>query len=273
VALRAGDYELVRRLVRGGMGDVWLARHVTLDRPAAVKLLRLSAVPGSRKDRAAAGRALLGEARLLASLRSPHTVRVHDAGRTWWGVVFYAMEFLEGVDAGDFVYRFGTIEPRRAVRWLQSACDPIAELHTRGLVHGDLRPTNLFICRHGHDDDFVKVLDFGLSRSEPDARADVHALGQIAFWLMTGKLPFEIEPDAAPDGPRLHAVAPPLSSLAPEDIPARLEEIIMGCLSPRPEERPADAGMLYDLLADCSGLPPWTDDDGRNWWRVHRDDP
>ena len=272
MALRVGDYELVRRLVRGGMGDVWLARHVTLERQAAVKLLRLSAVPGSRKDRAAAGRALLDEARLLASLRSPHTVRVYDAGRTWWGLVFYAMEFLEGVDAGDFVYRFGTIEPRRTVRWLQSACDSIAELHARGLVHGDLRPTNVFICRHGNDDDFVMVLDFGLARSEPDARADVHALGQIAFWLMTGKLPFEIEPDAAPD--TLHqAAAPLLSSLAPGDIPARLEEIVMDCLSRSPEDRPADARMLHDLLTACSGLPPWTDEDGRNWWRVHRDDP
>ena len=79
-------------------------------------------------------------------------------------MLYYAMELLDGMNVEHFVYRFGPIEPRRAVHWLRQACHSLGEAHARDLVHRDIKPANLFVCRYGRDVDFIKILDFGLTR-------------------------------------------------------------------------------------------------------------
>jgi serine/threonine protein kinase len=300
--LKAGNYELLERLARGGMGDVWKARHRALSRPAALKLLHPKAIPGSKGDRDAAIARLLREGELTASLQSPHTVQVHDAGKSSGGAYYFAMELLEGMNAEHFVYRFGPAEPRRAVRWLQQACHSLGELHARGLVHCDMKPEHIFVCRYAREADFVKVLDFGLARpasgtpgdsrtatdgpmgtagymapeqvagSGVDARTDVFALGCAAYWLLAGKMAFDADTDEELRQQHAHGTPPALASHANGGIPPRLERVIMACLSKNPGDRPADADDLAAALDASLDVGSWTDDEARRWWDAHRGD-
>jgi len=295
-ARRVGSYELIEPIGEGGMGQVWNARHLMLARPAAVKLILPDRLRGPSEEQASAIERFTREAQVTASLRSPHTVELFDFGVGADGTLYYAMELLDGMNAEHFVYRFGPIEPRRAVHWLRQACHSLGEAHARGLVHRDIKPGNLYLCRYGRDVDFLKVLDFGLTRpvvDAPDARltksgvllgtpsymspeqvfglpsdprTDLYALGCVGYWLLAGKKPFES--DSAGEMLKQHAVSapPPLSSRSPGAVPPRLEAVIMRCLAKAPEERPRDADQLSAELAASVDGDPWTDADARAWW-------
>ena len=220
-----GTYQLEEKLGEGGMGEVWKARHHLLARPAAVKMIRaeiLEARNGGEAETVIAR--FQQEAQSTASLRSPHTVELYDFGRTRTGLFFYIMEYLEGLDLDSLIEKFGPVEPGRAIYLLRQAAESLAEAHRLGLVHRDIKPSNIFVCRMGLSFDFVKVLDFGLAKSlrsfdgddakltqegmttgtpaymapelvlgnrSIDARADIYALGCVAYWLLTGQLVFE----------------------------------------------------------------------------------
>jgi serine/threonine-protein kinase len=149
-AVRFGSYRLVSRLGRGGMGEVWIAEHDLLARPAAIKLVRADLLRSAPDEVAAR---FEREAQSIAALSSPHTVRLYDFGLTDDGVFYYVMELLEGLDLDTLVRRFGRVPPGRAIRFLREACASLAEAHARGLVHRDIKPPNLFVCRQGlaHD--------------------------------------------------------------------------------------------------------------------------
>ena len=168
-----GSYRLEELLGRGGMGEVWRASHRLLARQAAVKLIRLGAGSDSRE--------LFGrferEARATAGLRSPHTVDVYDFGTTEDGTFYYVMELLEGFDLETLVHRFGRVPPERALYLLEQACHSLAEAHEGGLIHRDVKPANIYVCRYGLDWDFVKLLDFGL---DDDGRDRGHARLYVA---------------------------------------------------------------------------------------------
>ena len=172
-AREMGSYRLEERIGQGGMGEVWLARHRMLARPAAVKLIRASHLGAEGED---AGRTVLKrfgqEAQATAALRSPHTIVVYDFGLSDDGTFYYVMELLDGMDLDTLVRRYGPQPPERVVHVLRQACHSLHEAHDAGLIHRDIKPANLFICRYGSDLDFVKVLDFGLvsgrSRSARD---------------------------------------------------------------------------------------------------------
>lgn len=302
-ARTVGSYELLEPLAHGGMGEVWRARHLFLARPAAVKLILPERLQGPTEQRDTAVLRFTREAQVTASLRSPHTVELFDFGMSEGGTLFYAMELLEGLNAEHFVYRFGPVEPRRAVHWLQQVCHSLGEAHAQGLVHRDIKPSNLFLCRYGRDADFVKVLDFGLTRPaeapsvsrlthpgllmgtpgymapeqifglEAEPRTDLYALGCVAYWLLSGVRPFEAE--IAGELLRHHAQssAPPLSSRSPQPIPRRLESLVMACLSKDCAGRPPDADRLCAELGACVEEEAWSHQAADAWWRLQGDPP
>ena len=204
------------------MGEVWRARHQLLARPCAVKLIRPDRLGGNRD--AAVGRFRL-EARAISRLTSPNTVRLYDFGVSETGSLYFVMELLDGLDLFTLIQRFGPLPAARAVPILPQACRSLAEAHAAGLLHRDIKPHNLFLCRLGVDFDVVKVLDFGLVKSvgQDDANltadgvltgtpaymppervtgspggetSDLYSLGCVAFWMLTGKPVFSGDPMA-----------------------------------------------------------------------------
>jgi eukaryotic-like serine/threonine-protein kinase len=304
-AREMGAYRLVERLGAGGMGEVWRAEHRLLARSAAVKLIRPSSLGGGDGAQA---RELIKrferEARATAALRSPHTIAVYDYGVAEDGTFHYVMELLEGYSLQALVDRFGPVPPERAVRLLRQACHSLAEAHASGLVHRDVKPANLFVCRLGLDVDFVKVLDFGLVKlqgpaagpgaealtvagtlagtpafmppemalgAEPiDGRADIYALGCVAYWLLTGRTVFEggNAMQMIVDHVRTRPLPP--SERAEQPIPERLERLVLRCLEKEPAQRPATVAELSRELEALDLEPRWTEERARAWWSAHQ---
>jgi serine/threonine-protein kinase len=302
-AREMGSYELVERLDRGGMGEVWRARHRMLARPAAIKLIRPDRL-GLGSGRAAENLVMRfeREAQATAALHSPHTVELYDFGVTREGTFYYVMEILDGLDLESLVRRFGPVPAERAAHLLVHACDSLDDAHFAGLIHRDIKPANLYACRRGRQHDFLKVLDFGLvksswadAHSDPalsresaitgtpaylapevvlgeraiDGRVDIYCLGCVAYWLVVGQRVFE---GATPMELVLHHVqtAPvPPSRRGSIAVPRALEDVIMACLEKDPARRPASARDLAALL-EATGLPRrWTPERAREWWDTH----
>jgi tRNA A-37 threonylcarbamoyl transferase component Bud32 len=301
VAREMGSYKLEALLGKGGMGEVWRARHRLLTRPAAIKLLRPEAL-GDDPERQRHARARFErEAQATASLRSPHTVALYDFGSAEDGAFYYVMELLEGVDAEEFVRRFGPLPVSRALRWLNQACASLAEAHEAGLVHRDIKPSNIYVCRYGREVDFIKVLDFGLVkpmdqgdstelnltvegtiRGTPgylppeqtrgdaaiDARTDIYALGCVAYWLVTGKRVFEGRSTLEVLAHHLQTVPVAPSQRTELPVPPELDALVLACLEKDPALRPQSAD---DLAARLRTVPvaSWTDADARAWWSTN----
>ena len=293
-----GSYHLVERLGQGGMGEVWRADHRLLARTAAVKFIRPEAL-GSQD---AAGKDHLlrrfeREARATAQLTSPHTIALHDFGMSDEGVFYYVMELLRGIDLQTLVRRFGPVSVSRATHFLDQICDSLAEAHESGLVHRDIKPANIFTCRLGLEYDQVKVLDFGLVKSREssglttqaspagtpafmapemvlgeatvDGRADLYAVGCLAYWLLSGELVFsranvmQLAFDHVNTAPR------PLSERTEVEVPREFEAAIMACLEKDPANRPQSAVELRDLLEGVDARRHWTREDAHQWWTMH----
>jgi serine/threonine-protein kinase len=297
LAADLGSYRLESLLGKGGMGEVWRASHRLLRREAAVKLIRTDILSQSGAPRHARERFEL-EAQAIASLRSPHTVALYDFGASDDGSLFYAMELLEGFDAQALVERHGPLPPGRVVSLLRQACDSLEEAHDAGMVHRDIKPNNLFVCRLGKQVDFVKVLDFGLVKAainpgqaqltqqgdtsgtpafmspeqvrgeEIDARADIYALGCVAYFLLTGALVFEESTPMATAVAHVQQAPVPPSRRSELPIPASLERTIMACLEKDRAQRPGSITELAALL-DESGVRPWSQADAKEWWSLH----
>ena len=156
-AKRYGQYQLVRKLGSGGMGDVFLAEHVLMKRPCALKLIH----PEAAADPTALAR-FEREVQATSSLTHPHTIEVYDYGHTDDGTFYYVMEYLPGLSLEQMLAQFGPLPAGRVIYLLRQACSALAEAHAAGLVHRDLKPGNLYVSERGGLCDFVKVLDFGL---------------------------------------------------------------------------------------------------------------
>lgn len=155
-----GSYRLVERIGEGGMGEVWRATHRLLARQAAIKLIKSSHATTER--RAEQRERFRREAQAIAGLRSRNTIALYDYGVTHDGTLFYVMELLEGIDLNSLVLAHGPQSPERVRRILLQACNSLGEAHRAQLVHRDVKPANLFLCREADEVDIVKVLDFGL---------------------------------------------------------------------------------------------------------------
>ena len=297
-ALAVGSYRLVTQLGSGGMGEVWLARHRFLVRPAAVKLIRHDVAPGAAREQFV--RRFEREAHVTAGLRSPHTVQLYDFGVTDSGSFYYVMEYLDGLDLHRVVTRFGPQPAERVIMLMRQACRSLAEAHERGLVHRDIKPANVFVTRLGTEYDYVKILDFGVVKEQAghdgamlsnpeivqgtpafmppeivlgekriDGRADLYSLACAAYWALTAHTLFEATTPA--QMLLQHVQAPPLppSQRSELVIPKQLEALLMTCLEKDPAKRPASALELEAQLARVPCGPPWTNERAQQWWADH----
>jgi serine/threonine-protein kinase len=290
----AQNYELREKIASGTMGEVWLARHTKLGRDAAYKRIK----PGNIDDEDK--RRFEREARVLANLRSPHTVEVFDFGLTPGGELFYAMEFLDGIDLQTAVREHGPFPPERVVHLLLQVCASLSEAHAQGLVHRDVKPSNFMICRYGGEFDFLKVLDFGLVKKPAadasamitnpatvlgtpaflapesmsgskfvDGRADLYALGASAFWLLTARLVFLS--DRPLEMVKMHLTEPPprVSAHSRFEIPGALDSLILDCLQKKPEDRPSSADVVRSRLEAIPLAARWDRERAAAWWNEH----
>jgi serine/threonine-protein kinase len=175
-ARELGSYQLVELLGTGGMGEVWRAEHRLLARQAAIKLIRGEKLATSRHSAANLRRRFRREAQTLAMLTSRHTINLFDYGVTGDGTFFFVMEMLDGMDLDTLVQRDGPQPPGRVIHILLQALSSLAEAHDAGLVHRDVKPANLFVCRAADEVDIVKVLDFGIVQSASEG-AKPRAMG------------------------------------------------------------------------------------------------
>jgi len=295
-----GAYQLEDRLGHGGMGEVWRARHRLLPRSAAVKFVRPT--EDLRQDPAAVrelAKRFEREARAIALLRSPHTVQLYDYGISPEGDLYYAMELLDGFDLEGLVTRHGRQPEARVAQMLAQACLSLAEAHRAGLVHRDVKPGNLMLCRLGEDLDVVKVLDFGLvgaAQNQPAApgsahgasgfagtpgyiapelifgtaqatpASDLYGLGAVAYWLLTGGSVFP-GADGAEDLVA-HSMDRPQSPSTRLGRPLNpdFERLVLECLGKTPEQRPPSALAVRDRLRAMRFAEPWSDADALAWW-------
>jgi len=304
-AQELGSYQLVELLGRGGMGEVWRAEHRLLARGAAIKLIRpeVLGASGSTESRLVRRR-FEREAQATAALSSPHTIRVFDFGVTDEGTFYYVMELLAGRDLESLVREFGPVPASRAIHLLRQVCHSLADAHARGLVHRDIKPANIYVCRMGLEYDFVKVLDFGLvkfndkSASTPqetmltanntttgtpafmapeiilgqndvDRRADVYALGCVAYYLLTGQFVFDGDTPMKMFLQHVQTMPTPPSQRTELRIPRELDDLVMACLEKDPNKRPQDAERLFEMACRCGTNDVWDNDLAKGWWESH----
>ncbi len=297
-AREMGSYRLGNLLGRGGMGSVYQASHRMIARPAAIKVIRGDLLSSDPELAATITERFYREAEAVAALRSPHTVQLYDFGQAEDGGLYYVMELLDGIDLQKFVEKFGPLDAPRAIHILRQACESLQEAHHNGLIHRDVKPSNIILCRLGLRVDFVKVLDFGLVRredpkdtrnrpvestatlgtpsfmapeaittSEPaDRRADVYALGCVAYWLVTGHQVFE--GDSPMQVMFRHAHEEPVSpsKRINRSLPEDFEAVVLHALIKDPGSRIQSAQELADRLGLCEDAGVWTESEARRWW-------
>jgi eukaryotic-like serine/threonine-protein kinase len=292
LARQLGQYRLRHRIGAGGMGEVYLAEHQLLKRPCALKLIR----HGAAVEPKALAR-FEREVQLTATLSHPNTIEIFDYGRTEDGSYYYVMEYLPGLSLSELVQAHGPLAPARAVYLLRQVCLALREAHAAGLIHRDIKPSNIFAARRGGMDDVAKLLDFGLVRPvakvtaaelsdegqilgtplfmspeqatgshELDERSDIYSLGAVAYYLLTGRPPFDA--DGAVAAMIAHArdsVVPP--SQLQIGIPEDLERVVLRCLLKEPADRFPDAASLERELRECACVSDWDQDRATSWWQ------
>ncbi len=287
-ATQLGQYVLEEKLGGGGMGEVYRARHALLRRPTAVKIIRPDLADQNMMLR------FEQEVRQTARLTHPNTISVYDFGRTEDGVFYYAMELLDGADLGVILEKTGPMPPSRVIHILVQICGALEEAHEIGLVHRDIKPGNIILCRRGLIPDVAKIMDFGLVKDtrspdpavtaaggvcgspqtiSPEALrgepvgppADLYALSAVGCFLLAGRPIFDA--DTPIEFMMMHLTEEPIMpSTHGVDVSEDLEGLLHQCLEKQPAERPASASALRDALLDCKDSNGWTRQDAEHWW-------
>jgi serine/threonine-protein kinase len=281
---------------------VWSATHHLLARQAAIKLVRPRQTASSARQMNQWVQRFQREANTIAGLQSPHTIYLYDFGVARDGQFYYVMELLDGISLETLIKTFGPQPPERVRHILRQICDSLEEAHQRNLVHRDLKPSNVMLCKLALRHDFVKVLDFGLAKcaacedvqqitvenvaagtpgyispevalgeEKVDGRADLYALGCVAYYLLTGALVFEDANAMSMVVKHVQAEPVPPSLRTSRPIPEDLERLILKCLEKKPAARPQSARQVAAILDACD-IRPWTEHDAAMWWEQNLPD-
>ena len=292
---RLGNYVIEGEIGRGGMGTVYRAQHSMIRRPTAVKVMETQA---ARSPEALAR--FEREVQLSATLSHPNTITIYDFGRSEDATFYYVMEYLDGMDLQRVVEKFGPLPPERTAFILRQVCGSLTEAHSRDIVHRDLKPSNIFLTERGGLHDFVKVLDFGLAKQlrsdpqdvqltqvgsvfgtplfmapetaaedNPDHRADQYSVGCVAYWMLTGRPPFEGTSPYDVIAKHLKVDAQPPSLVSELNISQDLDDIILKCLAKSPRDRFPDMAALGRALDSLAFDSPWNGERAREWWNLH----
>ena len=235
------------------------------------------------------------EVRLAASLTHPNTIQIYDYGYTGEGVFYYAMELVEGATLRRIVEDTGPLSAARTVFILTQAASALGEAHAKGIVHRDIKPTNIMLCERGGEGDFVKILDFGVARQidldrieraeltvagsaetlAPEAlrgragpSSDLYALACVGYYCLTGQPLFSGE--SGQDVLRQHLTSRPVPpSRVHAGVPRDLESVILRGLSKDPAERAPDAAAFKRELMNLQSSTKWDAELAREWWTSH----
>ncbi|MBA2113027.1 serine/threonine protein kinase [Bremerella alba] len=287
-----GAYELLRKIGEGGMGQVYLARHQMLKRPTAVKLMRPEQTDASLLKR------FEREVQLSSRLKHPNTVEIYDYGKTPDDLFYYAMEYLDGITLEVLVRQYGWQPVSRTLWVMRQVAASLREAHESGLIHRDIKPLNIMLCRAGGEYDVAKVLDFGLVKNlsadpgativtttteisgtpmyippervknptQADPRVDIYALGATVFFMLTGQTIFSA---ASAVDVLVQIVTKPIPSVKEASdriIPDALQDLISRCLAKDPKDRPQTVEEVLKEVEKLMDDFPWTQQEAEDWW-------
>ncbi len=268
--LLSGRYRLEGTLGRGGMGIVYRGTDLMMKRPIAVKLIR--AVDGNDLDDEIAGR-FLREAKNTARLQHEHIIEVFDLGRSDEGM-YFVMELLEGESLSARIRRDGALPVMETVHIGRQIAEALQVAHMAGVIHRDLKPANVMLLSRAGDDNFVKVLDFGVAKSAAnaedtqlthtgmlvgtvdymapeqimgkpvDGRTDIYALGIVMYKMLSGKSPFRDTGVPALIHAHMNTMPKPLIEVMP-GVPNDLDRVVLRCLAKSPDRR-------YESMAELA---------------------
>jgi len=276
-------FRIVEVLGAGGMGRVYKAVQSPLERMVALKVLNPQYSEG--KDPGFQKRFFM-EAAVTSKLRHPNTVTIFDYGKTDDGVLYIAMEYLEGQTLAHLLANAGALPWLRALNVAQQVARSLREAHRVGLIHRDLKPANIMVLAQEDDHDLVKVLDFGLvksflpdrdgpqdveitqagvilgsplymapeqARNVSDPRSDVYSLGVVMFQMMLGRPPFTAPQSIDVIFKHINEAPPSFTSIwATHDVPRDVETLVMRCLNKRPEERFQSMDEMLEAIRRCA---------------------
>ncbi|MEE2779631.1 MAG: serine/threonine-protein kinase [Myxococcota bacterium] len=273
-AVIEGKYEVTGKIGRGGMASVYKATHKETGGEVAIKLIRADKLEDENHIRR-----FYIEAQNTHQLHHPNTIRVSDFGQTEDGILYMVMEYVRGETLKEIMKQEGRLSPARAVRIVEQVLKCLGEAHSHKVIHRDIKPDNIMLIDQFGEPDFVKVLDFGVSRSlessgastrgaigtpkymapeqwrgrSVDGRADLYSVGVVMYYLLAGQLPFSpdtSETDSAIAYMNAHVKEPPtpLVHFARDTIPAELADFVMWLLRKDPDERPSDSLMALTQL-------------------------
>lgn len=265
-----GRYLVERVLGEGGMGLVYRAKHIVLNKLLAVKVLR----PDVSRDEEIITR-FRQEAQSASAIGNQHIIDISDFGTLPDGSTYFVMEYLDGADLTKVIEQQSPLEPSRIIYIAKQLCDALFAAHEAGIVHRDLKPDNIYLIKRGNDTNFVKVLDFGIAKvggtsskltragqvfgtphymspeqcagTGVDHRTDIYAIGIILYEMITGRTPFDADNLMGILTKHLYEAPVPPSQIRP-DCPKDLESVVMRCIAKKQDERYATCRELLDDL-------------------------
>ncbi|MDQ8154651.1 MAG: serine/threonine-protein kinase [Gemmatimonadota bacterium] len=277
----ADRYHILKKLGEGGMGQVYLAEHVKMGRKSALKVMN----PGMNQDADAIAR-FNREASNASRLNHPNICAIYDFGETPDGLIYLAMEFIEGMSLTALVEKSGALPPARAASIIHQSADALQVAHDAGIVHRDLKPDNIMIAKNRDGTDLAKVVDFGIAKAHSsdaqkvtktgmvvgtpeymspeqlsgdklDGRSDIYSLALVAFNCLTGKLPFPGESAQEAMIARLIEQPKTLAEMRPDVAwPADVQAVMDKALARDATERYQSAAQFgRELWAACESMP------------------
>ena len=269
-------YTVVERIARGGMGEVYLARHAELNQHVAVKFLHRRFAD----DEEFATR-FFNEARSACRVNHPNAVSIYDFGRMEDGTLYIVMEFIEGISLKEMIKRDGRLDPKRAIRIGQQACEVLSSAHEQSIVHRDVKPDNLMVVEAPNGRVSIKMLDFGIAKildedstaaaltqtgvtfgtpeymspeqasgRDVDERSDIYSLGLVIYTMLVGHPPFRGKNKLALLQRHIRETPPRLDHACPSPLPPSLVRVVESTLEKDPDKRPQSMDALLSSLEE-----------------------